>query len=76
MFSLLEHTYSEQYYAWQSGVWATLRLTLLLVCRVQAPEVYARNFGTQADMWSLGMLAYQALSDRCDSRTLQLLFSL
>lgn len=44
-----------------------MRLTLLLVCRVQAPEVYARNFGTQADMWSLGMLAYQALSDRCDS---------
>lgn len=32
---------------------------------VQAPEVFARNFGTQADMWSLGMLAYQTLSNRC-----------
>ena len=31
-----------------------------------APEVYARNFGMQADMWSLGMLTYQALSDRCE----------
>ena len=32
---------------------------------LQAPEVFARNFGTQADMWSLGMLAYQMLSNRC-----------
>lgn len=32
---------------------------------MQAPEVFARNFGTQADMWSLGMLAYQTLSNRC-----------
>jgi serine/threonine protein kinase len=35
------------------------------VLHLQAPEVFERNFGTQADMWSLGMLAYQTLSNRC-----------
>lgn len=29
-----------------------------------APEVLARSFGRPADMWSLGVLAYQALSNR------------
>lgn len=30
-----------------------------------APEVFERSFGRPADMWSLGVLAYQALSNRC-----------
>ncbi len=41
-----------------------------------APEVFARSFGRPSDMWSLGMLAYQALSDRCPPPTHSLRFNL
>lgn len=41
-----------------------------------APEVFARSFGRPSDMWSLGMLAYQALSDRCPPPTHSLRFHL
>ena len=30
-----------------------------------APEVFARAFSLPADMWSMGMLAYQAIANRC-----------
>lgn len=30
-----------------------------------APEVFARSFSLPADMWSMGMLAYQAIANRC-----------
>jgi serine/threonine protein kinase len=30
-----------------------------------APEVFDRAFSLPADMWSMGMLAYQAVANRC-----------
>ena len=30
-----------------------------------APEVFDRAFSLPADMWSMGMLAYQGIANRC-----------
>ncbi len=30
-----------------------------------APEVFDRAFALPADMWSMGMLAYQGIANRC-----------
>ena len=34
-----------------------------------APEVFDRAFGLPADMWSMGMLAYQGIANRCAEAT-------
>ena len=41
-----------------------------------APEVFDRAFGLPADMWSMGMLAYQGIANRCAPRTLLLVLAL
>ncbi len=37
-----------------------------------APEVFDRAFALPADMWSMGMLAYQGIANRCADDTAQL----